>query len=455
MYNNKLHFHFSGIGGSGMSGLAEILLNIGFKVSGSDLVENSACIRLKKLGATVYIGHQAQNLSADVSLLVYSSAVRAENPEVIEAKRRGLAVIPRAEVLAELMRLKFGIAVAGSHGKTTTTSLIAAILEAGKLDPTVVIGGQVRSLGSGGKLGKGEFLVAESDESDKSFLLLKPTIAIITNIDSEHLSAYASFKELEDAFASFARAVPFYGLGIFCIDDARVRALADEYKGRKITYGFSPDAQVRAVDIEPAKFSTGFSLIKDGRNLGRIDLPMLGKHIVCNSLAAIAVGLELDLEIETIRAAVNSFQGVGRRLEPVGQKNGITIINDYGHHPTEVRASIEAVREGFRNDMGRLHVVFQPHRYTRTRDCFAEFISAFTSCDNLLLTEIYSAGESKIDGISGQTLASALTHPHKQFVPSVEEVPALLVPELRAGDVVLTLGAGSIGALPELLLKSI
>jgi len=432
-----------------MSGIAEVLLANGFRVSGSDLSSGSTTQRLAKLGATIYQGHAATNLEESISLLVYSSAVSQENPELLEARRRGLPVIPRAEVLAELMRLKYGVAVAGSHGKTTTTSMTAAILEHGDLDPTVIIGGQVRSMSSGGKVGKGNFLVAESDESDRSFLLLKPTIAVVTNIDGEHLNAYTSLTELEESFAQFVNAVPFYGLAVLCIDDLRVRSLAENYSRRKVTYGISPDAQIRATNIRAHKTSMIFDVVMDGEVLGEINLPVPGRHLMVNSLAAIAVGLELNISFAKISEALSTFAGVKRRLELLGEVGGVTIINDYGHHPTEIRASIAAVRAGWEGQMNRLHVVFQPHRYTRTRDCFVEFLEAFQACDNLVLTEIYAASEEPIPGVSGQILCEAIDHPSKRFIKSLDDITPGLRRDLASGDVVLFLGAGSIGHLAE------
>jgi UDP-N-acetylmuramate--alanine ligase len=449
VYNPNLHFHFTGIGGSGMSGIAEVLLTNGFRVSGSDLSLGATCQRLIKLGAKIYQGHSAENLDESISLVVYSSAVSKENPELVEAAQRGLPVIARAEVLAELMRLKYGVAVAGSHGKTTTTSMIAAVLEHGGLDPTVIIGGQVRSMASGGKVGKGNFLVAESDESDRSFLLLKPTIAVVTNIDGEHLSAYASLTELEESFNKFVDAVPFYGLAVLCVDDIRVRSLTDGYSRRKITYGLSPDAQIRAVNIRALKSEMSFDVIRDNEQLGQITLPMPGRHLLVNSLASVAVGLELNVSFSKIQQALNNFAGVKRRLEVLGEVDGITVINDYGHHPTEIKASIAAVRAGWDAKDSRLHVVFQPHRFTRTRDCFVEFLDAFQACDNLVLTEIYAASEAPIPGVSGQLLSDSIIHPSKRFVSSLENIGDGLRKDLSPGDVVLFLGAGSIGPLAE------
>ena len=438
-----------------MSGLAEILLHDGFKVSGSDIKLNATCQRLQKLGVEVFEGHRKENLPQGASLLVYSSAVRADNPELLEAESRGIPVIRRAEVLAELMRLKYGVAVAGSHGKTTTTSMTAAILEKANLDPTVIIGGQVKSMGSGGKLGKGEFLVAESDESDRSFLLLKPTMAIVTNIDSEHLTAYKSFLELEESFEKFVNSVPFYGLAVLCIDDAKVRDLAQRYRGRKVTYGFSLDANLRATNIEPHKHYTLYDVMLADKKIMSVKLPMLGQHMVVNSLAAIAIGLELGISPETICEALNGFSGVGRRLETIGVEKGVTVINDYGHHPSEIKATIHALRAGWGKAIGRFHVVFQPHRYSRTKDCFADFLTSFSDCDNLIVTDIYAASEDPIPGISGEALYNGIVHSSKHYVRDLNDIVPGLVKELKDGDLVLCLGAGTVGTLPEEFLSAI
>lgn len=453
MYNTNLHFHFIGIGGSGMSGLAEILLQDGFKVSGSDLKLGSACQRLESLGAVIFEGHKADNVPSEASLVVYSSAVRSDNPEIIEAKERQIPVIRRAEVLAELMRLKFGVGVAGSHGKTTTTSMTAAILERAGLDPTVIIGGQVKSLGSGGKLGQGDFLVAETDESDRSFLLLKPSLAVVTNIDAEHLTAYESLADLENSFDQFVRSVPFYGLAVLCVDDTRVRDLAQRYHGRKVTYGLSADAQMRAQNIEHNRHCTSFDVVKNGEKIMRIDLPMLGQHMVVNCLAAISIGLELNVSTEIIQEALANFSGVKRRLEVIGEPNGVTVMSDYGHHPAEIKATLSAIRLGWGKALRKFHVIFQPHRYSRTRDCFVEFLTAFSDCDNLVVTEIYAASEDPISGISGESLTEAISHRSKTFVKELSEALSTVSVELQPGDVVLCLGAGSVGNLPEQFLK--
>ena len=438
-----------------MSGIAEILINHGFKVSGSDQKLNQACQRLIEQGATIYSGHAKENLPKDASLLVYSSAVSKNNPEIQEAIARGIPVVRRAEVLAELMRLKYGVAVAGSHGKTSTTSMIAAVLEHGKFDPTVIIGGQVKSHSTGGKLGKGDFLVAESDESDRSFLLLRPTIAVVTNIDNEHMTAYQSLSELEQSFESFVRSVPFYGLAVLCVDDARVRDLAARYNGRKVTYGISPEASIQAHNIKADKQIMSFQVYQSGEFLFEVNLPMPGRHMVVNSLAAVAIGLELNIPKEIIAEALNTFGGVKRRLEIIGESNGITVINDYGHHPAEIRATLAAIKNGWASEMGKLHVIFQPHRYTRTRDCFVDFIDCFRDCDNLVISEIYSAGEDSISGVSGEILCEAISHPSKQYVERLEDIVPGLVKNISKGDIVICLGAGSVGTLPEIILSQI
>lgn len=436
-----------------MSGIAEILLGQGFRVSGSDIALSPVCERLKSLGATIYIGHAAENVAANVSNVVYSSAISQDNPELLEARGRKIPVIRRADVLAELMRLKFGVAVAGSHGKTTTTSLCAAILENAGLDPTVIIGGVVKSIGSGGKLGTGDFLVAESDESDRSFLSLKPTVAVVTNIDVEHLGAYRSLDDLESSFEKFISSVPFYGVAVLCIDDPRVRSIAGKIEGRKITYGISPDAELRATDLEVEAGSTRFTVLRNKVELGRIGLPMPGKHLALNSLAAIAVALEFDVSFSVIQDSLARFNGVGRRLEMIGEAAGVLVIDDYGHHPTEIRATLQAIKDSWPDR--KLHVLFQPHRYSRTRDSFAEFLDAFRLADNLKMAPIYAAGEDPIEGISSEHLCKALSHPSCEYVPELDLLEQAISPEIQSGDIVLCLGAGSIGTIAVKILRSL
>lgn len=432
-----------------MSGLAEILLTSGFKVSGSDIKRSDVTQRLETLGASIAVGHAAVNVPQGASMVVYSSAVTMSNPEIREAKRRSIPVVRRAEVLAELMRLKFGVGVAGSHGKTTTTSMTATILDAGGLDPTVVIGGQVTTLGTGGRLGRGEYLVAETDESDRSFLLMKPTVAIVTNIDDEHMNAYRSRRDLEDSFRRFVESVPFYGLSVLCIDDPVVRQIAQQSTRRVITYGFADGADLTAVDVVARPRGMEFSLIYRGAHMGRCTLPMLGRHLVQNSLAAIAVGLEFGISIDVIKSALAAFGGVKRRLEIIDTVDGVTVMNDYGHHPTEIRATLRAIKECFADSMKRLVVVFQPHRYTRTQLCWNDLLQAFSDADRLVLAEIYAASEEPIVGVSGEGLLRELVHPSKEFCAQFDEIPRLLVDKVQAGDLVLFLGAGPVGALPE------
>lgn len=455
MYKSDLHFHFIGIGGSGMSGLAEILLATGFRVSGSDIKESPICRRLLDRGAKIQFRQGADCIPKEASLVVYSSAISEENPEMIEARRRNLPVVRRAEVLAELMRLKFGVGVAGSHGKTTTTSLAAAILEAGSLDPTVVIGGQLQHLGTGARLGRSDYLVAETDESDRSFLLMKPTIAVVTNIDDEHMNAYESRQDLEGAFRQFIDSVPFYGLVVLCVDDPVLRSFSSDLSRRSISYGFSEGADLRATDVVAGPGGMEFAVSLAGDSLGRFFLPMLGRHLVQNALAAIAVGLEFGVPVDSIRGALCSFGGVKRRLEVCGVLNGVTIMTDYGHHPTEIRATLQALRECFAETNRRITVVFQPHRYSRTQMCWDELLTAFEDCDRLLLTEVYGANEEPIEGVDGKSLLNAVDHNNKQFCPTLEDVSEMLIGKVHENEVVICLGAGSIGRLPQLLLEDL
>lgn len=455
MYKAGLYFHFIGIGGSGMSGLAEILLASGFQVSGSDIKKSAVCSRLMAQGARIVFAHSAESIPGEASLVVYSSAITSDNPEMLEAKRRQLPLVRRAEVLAELMRLKYGVGVAGSHGKTTTTSITSAVLEAGALDPTVIIGGQLQHLDTGARLGSGKYLVAETDESDRSFLLMKPTVAVVTNIDDEHMNAYSSRSDLEDSFRQFIESVPFYGLAILCIDDPVLRKFLGEISRRTMSYGFSEDADLRAIDIVASPGGMEFSVLLLGEDLGRFFLPMLGRHLVQNALAAIAVGLEFGVPIDAVRGSLCSFGGVKRRLEVVGTAQGVTVMSDYGHHPTEIQASLRALKECFVNPQRRITAVFQPHRYSRTESCWKELQEAFKDCDRLIITEIYGANEESIDGITGENLTTAVSHYDKTFVPSLAGVWESLERELVEGDVIVCLGAGSIGGLPAMLMEKL
>jgi UDP-N-acetylmuramate--alanine ligase len=451
--------HFVGIGGIGMCGLAELLRAQGYTVTGSDLAEGPTVARLRGLGVPVAIGHDAGHVGgADV--VVVSSAVRAGNPELLEAEHRGIPVIPRAEMLAEVMRLKDGIAVAGTHGKTTTTSLLAHVLQVAGLDPTIVVGGRVIGAGeegerTGARLGGGPFLVAEADESDGSFLHLSPVIAVVTNVEAEHLDHHGSVDALEDAFVAFLERLPFWGAAVLCLDDPGVQRLLARVSRRRITYGLLAQADWVASDVRTAGGGMAFAVRRKGEALGSVSLALPGRHNVANALAALAVADEVEVPFAVAAQALASFRGVERRFETKGVVAGIRVVDDYGHHPSEVRATLAAARGVH---PGRIVVVFQPHRYTRTRDLFDEFTTAFHDADLLVLTEIYAAGEAKIPGIEAAALADAIRargHQGVRFVPDLERVPAELVPELRSGDLVLTLGAGSIGKLGPRLLEQL
>jgi UDP-N-acetylmuramate--alanine ligase len=451
--NKKVKVHFVGIGGIGMSGIAELLLNLGYGVSGSDLKESEITRRLASLGGAIAIGHRAANVGSDVDVVVTSSAVRrAQNPEALAARDRGIPVIPRAEMLAELMRLKQGIAIAGSHGKTTTTSLIATVLAHAGVDPTAVVGGKLNALGTNAKLGKGELMVVEADESDGSFLRLAPTIAVITNVDSEHLDYYGTVDALQQAFVDFADRVPFYGLAVLCLDHPVVQHLIPRLTKRHVTYGISPQADWRADDVQLSAFQARFTVSHRGVRQGEVVLKMVGAHNVLNALACCAVAQELGIPFATTAEALGSFQGVQRRFTVRGELKGITVVDDYGHHPAEVRATLAGARASFPHR--RIVCAFQPHRYTRTRDLLGEFATAFNDADALVLTEIYAAGEDAIPGVSGARLYEAIKacgHRDAAFV----ERPALaqaLRDKVREGDLVITLGAGDITHAAEELL---
>lgn len=445
MYNRKLHFHFTGIGGSGMSGIAEILLNNGYAVSGSDISIGASCARLQGLGVEVFQGHAAAHVPMGASLVVYSSAVSLDNPELEEARRRRIPVVKRAEVLAELMRLKFGIAVAGAHGKTSTTSLIGWIFEHAGLDPTVVIGGQVKQRNSGGRKGDGDVLIAEADESDRSFLLLKPAVALVTNIDREHMDAYESEKDLQAAFEQFISSVPFYGLAVICIDDPYLQSLSVDFPRRLVTYGFSEAAHVRGVVQSVSTDGTILDIFVDGNCYSSVRLPMMGRHFAQNALGAVAVALEFGLQEEQIRGGLESFPGVERRLEHLGVVNGALCFSDYGHHPVEIQETLRALREGFCDSGRSIRVIFQPHRYSRTEQSYAEFCECFVDCDELWVTDIYAAGEAPRPAITGHQLASDVKHGNVHFVCDLNEGLEGLFNTFSDKDVVLFLGAGSIG----------
>jgi UDP-N-acetylmuramate--alanine ligase len=443
MLRKTRRIHFVGIGGIGMSGIAEVLINLGYEVTGSDLEEGATVQRLRGLGGRVARGHRPENVG-DCDVVVVSSAVRPDNAEVQEARRRQIPVIRRAEMLAELMRMKYGVAIAGSHGKTTTTSMVAQVLSGAGLDPTIVIGGRLEILGSTAKLGRGDLLVAEADESDGSFLRLTPTIAVVTNIDAEHLDHYRSLARLQDAFVDFLNAVPFYGVGIVCLDEARIQEILPRLTRRLVTYGFSAQADLSAAAIELKEFQAGFDVLLQGRRLGRVTLRVPGRHNVANALAAVAVGLDLEVPFETIAAELQRFQGADRRFQLKGTAGGIMVIDDYGHHPVEILATLAAAKKGWRR---RTVVVFQPHRYTRVQALLSEFARAFHDADVLAVTDIYPAGETPLPGVTAEALARAIEeHGHKDvtLVKELQDVPAWIAARARDGDMVITLGAGSV-----------
>jgi UDP-N-acetylmuramate--alanine ligase len=446
------HIHFVGIGGIGMSGIAEVLLNLGYKVSGSDLSRNKQIERLEELGAVVKKGHTAENVTgADV--VVFSSAVRTDNPELCEARRLQIPVIPRAEMLAELMRIKYSIAISGSHGKTSTTSLIAGLLDHAGFDPTVVIGGRLNIFGSNARLGQGQYLVAEADESDKSFLKLLPTISVITNIDEEHLDTYKDIEEIKSAFVEFANKVPFYGLVVLCIDDKYTQEIIPRIKRRIRTYGLSSQADVAANNMKLSAFNTSFDLIIGGRKIGRIEQKIPGQHSVYNSLAVLAVAEELGIDFETSRKAFKEFENADRRMQLKGEAAGIMVFDDYGHHPTEIVATLKGIKDGWGK---RLIVVFQPHRYSRTQALMDRFQRSFYQSDFVIITDIYPASEDPIPGVRAEDIAEGIKrYGHKEvyYEPDMSKIPKMVVNLASKGDIVLTLGAGSITNLSEEIVK--
>ncbi len=461
MLGRTRHVHFVGVGGIGMSGIAELLANLGYAVSGSDLKGSDVTERLATLGVRVAIGHDPRHVG-DADVVVVSSAVGADNPEVLEAGRRHVPVIPRAEMLAELMRLRYSIAVAGAHGKTSTTSMIALALERAGLDPTAVIGGKVQALGGNARLGAGEYMVAEADESDRSFLRLTPTIAVLTNLDREHLESYGTFEHLQEAFVDFANKVPFYGAVVACADDPVLAGLLPRMTRRVRTYGFTAAAEdVRGFDVRLEGFGARCAVQcrtgrdPDGRETGEIRLRVPGRHSLLNAMAAVAVGLEVGVPFARVAAALAEFAGVERRFQLKGEAGGVMVVDDYGHHPTEIAAVLAAARAGFDR---RLLVAFQPHRYTRTRALAAEFGTALAGADEVVLTDVYSAGEAPIPGATVEAIAAALRrttdHP-VHVVKRIDDVGAAVARLARPGDLVLTLGAGSIGAVADRILAEL
>jgi UDP-N-acetylmuramate--alanine ligase len=440
------HVHFIGVGGIGMSGLAEILRTLEFDVSGSDLRAGENTKNLERLGVRIDIGHRAENVrGADV--VVYSSAIDYENPEVREARLHGIPVIPRAEMLAELMRVKYGIAIAGSHGKTTTTSLVATVLRAAGFDPTVVVGGRMAALGSNARLGEGNMLVAEADESDGSFLRLTPTIAVVTNIDPEHLDFYKTHDKLKDAFVQFVEKVPFYGLAVLCLDHPHVQDLLPRIQRRHVTYGLSPQATYHARSLNYRGLSTSFVAFNRDKPLGEFTVRMPGQHNVLNTLSVIAVADELEVPLDVVKDALSTFHGVARRFTVVDEVDGVALVDDYGHHPAEVEATLNAARRAYE---GRILVAFQPHRYSRTENLFDEFTRAFNNADQLFLSDIYAAGEKPIPGITSQHLAEAIAqhgHHNVKYAPDRAAMSAELARIAKPGDVVIALGAGDINKI--------
>ncbi len=453
MYGKIEKIHFVGIGGIGMSGIAEVLLNLGYKVSGSDLRGSEITERLAGFGAEIGIGHKAENLQ-NVDVVVISSAVHDDNPEVVEAKRLHVPVIPRAEMLAELMRVKYGIAIAGTHGKTTTTSMAASILGHAGIDPTIVIGGKLNAIGTNARLGQGKFLVAEADESDGSFLVLSPTIAIVTNIDADHLDHYSGIEEIKDTFVEFINKVPFYGLAVLCLDDPNICSILPRVRKRYMTYGLSSQADIRATHVRHDGFTTTFVAHYKGYRLGEVSFRMPGAHNVLNAMACIAIALELDVPFSAIQEGFARFDGVGRRFTVKGEPKGVMVVDDYGHHPAEIRATLAAARQGWPER--RIVAAFQPHRYSRTHELFNEFVTAFYDADVLVVTDVYAAGEQQIEGATAERLAAEIRrHGQKDvtWIGDRELIPEHLAGIVRSGDIVITLGAGNIWQQGEALVK--
>jgi UDP-N-acetylmuramate--alanine ligase len=472
MFAKIQRIHFVGIGGIGMSGIAEVLLNLGYKVSGSDLKASAVTQRLAGLGAATFEGHRAENISG-AEVVVTSSAISNDNPEVAEAHKLHIPVIQRAEMLAELMRLKYGIAVAGMHGKTTTTSMVAAVLAAGGLDPTVVVGGRVDAMGSNARLGKSQYLVAEADESDRSFLKLTPILSVVTNIDREHMDTYRNMRDVKKTFVEFMNRVPFYGMIVACNDDPLLRRLLPDVQRRTVTYGVKRGSDFlikvpgneKGQNPHPVSANNGqmrvgqsilntFSVHYRENDLGEFTLHVPGMHNVLNATAAIAVGVGLDISVDAIRTALDQFRGVDRRFQLKGRAAGVSVIDDYGHHPTEIKATLAAARQcGFR----KVHVIFQPHRYTRTRDLMEEFTTAFNDADSLIVLDIYAASEKQIEGITGEALARLISETGKrvQYADSFASAIASATTAAEDGDMVLTLGAGSVSQLGPMILASL
>ena len=439
--------HFIGIGGSGMSGIAEVLINQGYEVSGSDMAATSVTNHLEQLGAKVFFNHAPENIEGS-QVVVVSSAINTSNPEVTTAKERMIPVIPRAEMLAELMRMKYGIAIAGTHGKTTTTSLVSTVLAGGKLDPTVIIGGRLKNTGSHAKLGQSKFLVAEADESDGSFMQLSPSIAVVTTLDEEHMDFYQTLENIKETFLKFINKIPFYGSAVLCLDDPNIQSLIPRVEKRYITYGLSSQADYTARNISIEGLKTYFNVFYHGKDLGRIRSGALGQHNVLNTLAAVAVGMELDLDFEVIANSLLQFEGVQRRFEIVKQSDELTLIDDYGHHPVEIKASLKTVKETW--PRSRLVVIFQPHRYSRTKSLMKDFWSSFNDADHLFVMDIFSAGESPLDKIHASAIvegAREYGHKNADYIKSQNDLNKQLHRLVKPGDVLMTLGAGDVWRL--------
>ncbi|GJQ21563.1 MAG: UDP-N-acetylmuramate--L-alanine ligase [Bacteroidia bacterium] len=455
MFSSIKKIHFVGIGGIGMSGIAEILLDQKFKVSGSDRVLSEVTDRLKSLGAEIFEGHDANNVAPDVDALVYSSAVAPDNPEVLEATRRKIPVIRRAEMLAEVMRLKYGIGIAGTHGKTTTTSMIGLVLLEGGLDPTVIVGGKLSGLGgTNARLGHGEFIVVEADEFDRSFLSITPTIAVLTTLETDHLDCYRDLEDIKGAFVQFASRVPFYGFVVLCLDEPALLDIMPQLSRKKImTYGLNPQADIQAADVRHKENTSTFVLRKGNQEFGEVTIRVPGRHNVQNALAAIAVGLELGVPFERVKRGIEQFAGVYRRWELKGEFNGVSVFDDYAHHPTECRATLAGAKAGWRR---RVVCVFQPHLYSRTRDFYEEFGKSFLLSDVLIVTDVYPAREEPIQGVTGElivTAAKRFGHKDAHFVPDKRQIPTALEKIVKPGDIVITMGAGDIWKYGEEYLR--
>ena len=450
MFTSIRKLHFVGIGGIGMSGIAEILIDQGFTITGSDRAGSDNTERLAGLGAHVYIGHQASNVEPDVDAMVYSSAIPPDNPEIVVAQQRKIPVIRRAEMLAEVMRLKYGIGIAGTHGKTTTTSMISLVLMEGGVDPTVIVGGRLRGLaGSNARMGKGEFIVVEADEFDRSFLSITPTIAVLTTLETDHLDCYRDLEDIKSAFIQFANKVPFYGFIVLCLDEPALQDIMPKIKKKIITYGLNGQADLQAVDIIHKQNQTRFTVLQNGQELGEVELQIPGKHNVQNALAAITVGLELHVPFAKVKTGIEKFTGVFRRWEIKAELGDITVVDDYAHHPTEIKATLAGVKAGWRR---RVICVFQPHLYSRTRDFYDEFGRSFFNADVLVVTDVYPAREEPIQGVSGELIANAAKefgHKHVAYVPDKANVPAFLMETKRPGDIIITMGAGDIWRFGE------